>query len=103
MALCALHLAEISHLFCSIHDTIPEIFSYFKSRLGHFNRNLGMKKIKSIRTQQRLISTTLDETGWEAMVYCDEAGCFDDHNVAFYSFQSISTHVISFDFYNRFE
>lgn len=62
-----------------------------------------MKKIKSIRTQQSLILTTLDETGWEGMVYCDEASCFDDHNVAFYSFQSTFIHVISFAFYNRFE
>lgn len=64
-----------------------------------------MRRIKSIRSQQNLISTTLGEAEWEGMVYCDEVvvGCFDDHDVAFYNFQSISSHIISFDFYNRFE
>ena len=46
---------------------------------------------------------TLGKAGWEGMVCCIRAGRFDDHGVALYTFPKMSSHITSFDFYNRFE
>lgn len=107
MAIFALYLAEIPYMFWSINSTIPEILSYFLNvsvishEFGNEEDIIHVHKwVSWTRSIQSSISTTLGEAGWEGMVYCAQADCFNDHSVALYVCPSISADIISLDFYD---